>query len=84
MSFLISGIYDNGFSGLIFKIFAENLRELKAFLLQTNLFLKNNTGSGQVAQLVRAPSPRAEVAGLIPGQGTYKNQAVGEPRWQRR
>ena len=29
-------------------------------------------GPGQVAQLVRVLSPYTKVAGLIPGQGTYK------------
>ena len=37
--------------------------------------IKNKeTGPGQVAQLVRATSWYAKVAGSIPGQGTYKNQ----------
>ena len=33
-------------------------------------------GPGQVAQLVRALSGYAKVAGSIPGQGTYKNQPM--------
>ena len=31
---------------------------------------------GQVAKLVIAQSPFTKVAGLIPGQGTYKNQPM--------
>ena len=31
---------------------------------------------GQVARPVRASSPYAKIAGLIPGQGTYENQPV--------
>ena len=33
-------------------------------------------GPGWVAQLVRALSRYAKVVGLIPGQGTYRNQPV--------
>ena len=35
-----------------------------------------NKGPGRVSQLVRASSWYTKVAGLIPGQGTYKNQPV--------
>ena len=36
-----------------------------------------HTGPGWVvAQLVRASAPYAKVAGLIPGQGTYKKQSM--------
>ena len=35
-----------------------------------------SSGPGWVAQLVRALPPYAKVAGLIPGQDTYKNQAM--------
>ena len=37
---------------------------------------KGCDGPGQVAQLVRASSPYAKVAGSIPGQDTYKNQPM--------
>ena len=33
-------------------------------------------GLGWLAQLVRAPSQYTNVAGLIPGQGTYMNQPM--------
>ena len=33
-------------------------------------------GTGQVAQLVRTSLPYIKVVGLIPGQGTYKNQPM--------
>ena len=37
---------------------------------------KEGYGLGQVAQLVRALYRYIKVAGLIPGQGTYKNQPI--------
>ena len=38
--------------------------------------LKRNHSPGQVAQLFRALSGNAQIAGLIPGQGTYGNQLM--------
>ena len=38
--------------------------------------VKDNNGPGWVAQLLGALSQQAKVAGLIPGQGTYKNQPM--------
>ena len=39
---------------------------------------QRNAGPGQVAQLIRALSWYAKVAGSIPGQGTFKNQPMSE------
>ena len=40
------------------------------------IFKSNWQYPGQVAQLVRMSPPYSKVAGLIPGQGTYKKQPM--------
>ena len=45
-------------------------------LLMSKLSRNELLGPGQVAQLIRALSWYAKDASLIPGQGTYENQAM--------
>lgn len=46
----------------------------KPNLNEVPLKLKKKQSPDQAAQLVKALSPHAKISGLIPDQGTYKNQ----------
>ena len=66
------------------KLMNRQLEEAQRVPDKTNLkrptprpfIIKMQRCPGLVAQLVRVSSPYAKVVGLMPGQGTYKNQPV--------